>query len=515
MGLVSPAAFGWAFHDEINLTGHLSIASQMQNGIYPPRHLTMAGFELRYHYGFDTVAAAVGVLFRLPISIAIDTVTVLSWGACWMIASEMGPRLLGHPKGWFLAPLVLLGGGLPVVCEPAYDAALAIWVGGCVVDQAYVGPPLVSYLFQHPWGLGLPFGLAFLSLHQSKPTSVGKSVIEGLLLLGLAMSQLVLFVCLAAAGPVARAIEYGWGRRVDGLPFEFPWKGFFHGVLPVGISLVVASQLGGMFAASDAGTMLTLRRGPTPTWLGTLEWNLSTFGLFLPLGLMGVVLLARRRVFLPVLLLGGAMFVLHGVSHTVTWDIVKFSAVAHLAMAWGAGEVLVRTLSISSVWVRRLALASSSILLLHAGVAFCAVFLLDPSGAPTDVLPPAHVVLEPDDAEVVKVLRNQARPGDVVYRRRKRVAYGYAQWGGLPQIWTDRQMEAFGFPREMLDRRKHLLQAWPPDAAAYRLEGVRWLVLDAEDQRLRAHVAEWIAQGDAAHRHTVGSLDVVELLPPP
>jgi hypothetical protein len=344
---------------------------------------------------------------------------------------------------------------------------------------------------------------------------VGKSVIEGLLLLGLAMSQLVLFVCLAAAGPVARAIEYGWGRRVDGLPFEFPWKGFFHGVLPVGISLVVASQLGGMFAASDAGTMLTLRRGPTPTWLGTLEWNLSTFGLFLPLGLMGVVMLARRRVFLPVLVLGGAMFVLHGVSHTVTWDIVKFSAVAHLAMAWGAGEVLVRTLSISSVWVRRLALASSSILLLHAGVAFCAVFLLDPSGAPTDVLPPAHVVLEPDDAEVVKVLRNQARPGDVVYRRRKRVAYGYAQWGGLPQIWTDRQMEAFGFPREMLDRRKHLLQAWPPDAAAYRLEGVRWLVLDAEDQRLRAHVAEWIAQGDAAHRHTVGSLDVVELLPPP
>ncbi len=514
MGLVSPAAFGWAFHDEINLTGHMSIASQMQNGIYPPRHLTMAGFELRYHYGFDTVAAAVGVLFRLPISVAIDLVTVISWGACWVIASEMGPRLLRHPRGWLLSPLVLLGGGLPVVCEPAYDAALSIWVAGCVVDQAYVGPPLVSYLFQHPWGLGLPLGLAFLSLHQSRRLSAGRSIVEGLLLLGLALSQLVLFVCLAAAGPVARAMEDVRIGRDHGTS-QFPWKSIAHGVLPAVTSLVVASQIGGMFAPSVAGSMLTLRRGPTPTWLGTLEWNLSTFGLFLPLGLLGVVLLVRRRVYLPVLLLGGSMLLIHTVAHKVTWDIVKFSAVAHLAMAWGAGEVLVRTLSIPSVWFRRGALAVSSLLLVHAGVAFCTVFLLAPSGAPKDVLPPAHVVLEPDDTAVVEWLRHQARPGDVVYRRRKRVAYGYAQWGGLPQVWTDRQMEAFGFPGEMVAQRKRLLQEWPPEAAAYRHEGVRWFVLDAEDHQLRAHVAEWIVRGEAAHRRSVGALSVVELLPPP
>ena len=55
---VAPTALGWSFHDEVLVTGHLSITSEIENGTYPPRHLSFPELELRYHYGFDLLVAA-------------------------------------------------------------------------------------------------------------------------------------------------------------------------------------------------------------------------------------------------------------------------------------------------------------------------------------------------------------------------------------------------------------------------------------------------------------------------
>lgn len=516
MVLVVPAA-SWAFHDEINLTGHASIASQMQNGIYPPRHLTMAAYELRYHYGFDTLAAALGVLLRIPVSRAIDVLTVLSWGTCWLVLCELGPRLLRHRVGCLIAPLMLLGGGLPVVCEAAYDAPASIWVAGCVVDRTYVGPPLVSYLFQHPWGIGLPLAFTLLAVAYGRSATVWTAVVSSLLLLGLALSQLALFAPLALTLPIAKSIEAICDHRRDPAAslHRIPWRAIAVASAPSVAALAIASQLGGMFAAAPMSTSMWLvRRGPTPTWLGTLEWDLSTFGMFLPLGLIGVVLLARRRVVLPLLLLGGSMALLHLMAHKVTWDIVKLSAVAHLALALGTGEVLTRLLRRRSTF-HLVSAVAALVLLTHAGIAFCAVFAFAPGAVPTDVLPRSLVRLEPDDARVVEALRARARAGDVVYRRRKRVAYGYAEWGGLPALWMDSQSQAFGFPPDAVHRRTELLRTWPQDVEAYKKEGVRWLVLDDDDGLLSAHARRWIERGEARPDMQVGALRVVELVGAP
>ena len=56
-------ALGWAFHDEQLYTGHTGIISQIQNGHYPPRHMTFPELEYRYHYGFDLAGAAVARRF--------------------------------------------------------------------------------------------------------------------------------------------------------------------------------------------------------------------------------------------------------------------------------------------------------------------------------------------------------------------------------------------------------------------------------------------------------------------
>ena len=38
--MIIPAALGWCFHDEVLVSGHMSIASQISNGVYPPRNMT-------------------------------------------------------------------------------------------------------------------------------------------------------------------------------------------------------------------------------------------------------------------------------------------------------------------------------------------------------------------------------------------------------------------------------------------------------------------------------------------
>lgn len=508
---VAPIAFGWTFHDEINLTGHMSIASQIQNGIYPPRHLTLASFELRYHYGFDTLVASIGSVFRLPIDKAIDALTIFAWGSCWPLASHIGSRIGGLRSAWFLPPLLAFGGGIPVMCEAAYDAPLAEWVAGCVVDHAYVAPPTVSFLFQHPYTLGLPLGLALIALYLNRTApSRYVAMVACLLFLALAQSQVVMLAAIGAALPAVRLVEELITAHIERKPVE--WSAVWPWLAASPVAVAAASQLGGMFASapSDA-TMLRLRLGPASSLLGSIEWDFASFGLFLPFGLIGTIILARRRIILPLSLLAGSLAIIHSVAHAVTWDIAKFAVVTQLALVFGTAEVIGKLADLRSIAVRRIAVVLSFAILLHAGFGFHLALTFAPQACPTEVLPKEPARLEPDDARVVEYLRARALPGDVVYRRRKRVAYGYAEWGGLPQIWSDRQMEAFGFPEPDVRRRAQLLSTWPASIEPYRTEGIRWLILDQEDIVLAIHAERWVARGEASIVMRQGALTVIEV----
>jgi hypothetical protein len=99
---VAPMAVGWAFHDEAILSGHLAITEQLTRDIYPPRHLAFPQFELRYHYGFNVVAAAIVEATGLSVPSAIDAATLAAWAYGWCLLWLIGEHITGS---------VCVGGG--------------------------------------------------------------------------------------------------------------------------------------------------------------------------------------------------------------------------------------------------------------------------------------------------------------------------------------------------------------------------------------------------------------------
>jgi hypothetical protein len=71
---------GGSFHDEVVPNGHLGLVRQLENGTFPLRYPTFPQLELRYHHGFDLLAAALTAATRLRVELALDLVTAASWG---------------------------------------------------------------------------------------------------------------------------------------------------------------------------------------------------------------------------------------------------------------------------------------------------------------------------------------------------------------------------------------------------------------------------------------------------
>src|SRR5262249_23729328 len=155
---IAPAVLRWWFSDELYITGHLSMIGEIQNGIYPPRHLSFPQFELRYHYGFDLLTAAIASMLRLHADRAIDLVMLLAWPYTWCLVWTLGNRLVGIGWGGLTAAVVLFGGGLPLfVSAPSF-----LWRLAAITTFAghNVNLPTVANFFQHPWTLGLPLAFA-------------------------------------------------------------------------------------------------------------------------------------------------------------------------------------------------------------------------------------------------------------------------------------------------------------------------------------------------------------------
>jgi len=531
--LVAPMALSWAFHDEMFFTGHMSIASQMLNDVYPPHHLTFPSVELRYHYGFSLLCATLSAVARLPVESAVDFATLSLWFYTWCLLWLLGERLISKGWGHVTAALVLFGGGMTFFASPS--AAPLEWslLGLGTVENAILNPPMVSYFFQHPWTIGLPLGLCLVSLvvlrgtsglppagvqtppkagadpaeggcrPRLRPGADSVSVLAFALVVALAICQAVLFAALGVAVVVAHLVRHR-GNLSRGETWVLP--------AAVGLAAALSLRLGGMFAPApdDLGPEVVFDPGMADTLGGTLLWHVETYGFLLPFGIAGLWALERGRVLFGLLVLG-SIGGINLVRHAHSWDMAKLALVGAIALSFLSAAAVQRAFARLRQSVLRWAAVWMSVgALTAAGLAFPVVFALDLKGIPESLFHKSSQALSPDDVKAVEWLRNRVKPDEVVYRRFPQ-ASGYAQQGGIAQVWVDRMAARHGFSPERIQGRTALLRALPDDVQPYLREGIRYLVLEPDELVLNRAVVRWIATGQAEAVATFGRLSIVAI----
>jgi hypothetical protein len=507
--LFTPAALGWSFHDELWHAGHQSIVSQIQNGIYPPRHGVFPAFPLRYHYGFDVLAAMTGTITRLPVERAIDAVTIVAWFYTWCLAWGLGERLVGTGRGWILPIAVLFAGSFaPLFALSGAPATVHFLLGLVKLAGATVNPPVVSYFFQHPWTTGFPLALATLGLglDRSPRRRAWRAGVLLVLFLALAISQIVLFLALLSTLSLVQCVLHL--RRA---PREsLAW------IAGAAATLAVATQLGGFFTSvPHTGSEIALHAwSQTGRAASNIIWNLVTFGWTLPLGIAGLVLLLRRDIAWGLVLTGvstGGLVLLNLLRYTHSWDIVKFGTAAMFALGIASSVVIARLWSASARPLARPAAILVLVLVALPGVGFLMCFAVSAPGIPPQIFfsqPPPVVA---NDRAAIAWLRRQARAGDLVLCAPE-LTPRYAQIGGLPVLQIDSGTMGFGFPIEVLRRRQVITNRVPMDPQVYRSEGVRWIVVvDNSSFVPPERLADWRQRGAIVEVQRFGDVAIYEI----
>jgi hypothetical protein len=495
---IAPMTLGWAFPDDLFITGHMSISSAIQNGPYPPVNLSFPALDLRYHYAFDLLNAGFTSIVRLPVDVGIDVLTLLCWA--WMLALlwAASERVLGRNRGWVGPACLAFSGGVPLLCLPATDRFAEALVGACTAGDVPVNPPVVAYFLQHPWSIGIPLAITILFAFTGRGRPAIRYPALALLLVALALSQIVLFAAFSAALVVADAWD---GKAID----------LKRGVSMLACSaatVLIASRLGGFFASwPDGGGGLVLRAGVTNDPVTTVAWHLASFGVVLPIGIAGIACAPRGRIrtLLTCLAFGGLVIV-NAVEYTLSWDIAKFGFLSMLVLAAGAAIVVTRLLDTGRTGIAVVTLGSMTM----GGFMYLLALTLRLHGLPGYLTTPP-VRLSDDDVAAVEWLRRNSDQRDVTYRASP-MTFGYAQWGGLPQAQLDLMAPRLGFPPDHLADRLALLDSWPGDVRAARRQGIRWFVLDTANDEHAAAADIWIDQGMAVERAIFGDIRVVDLM---
>jgi len=369
------------------------------------------------------------------------------------------------------------------------------------VGRDDLNPPVVSYFFQHPWTLGIPLAFAAILVVSARdaPAPWARTGALGILLVALSFCQTVLFLCLVGALVVAEPVAEG----------KIVWPRALRTLLLLGAVLLVASRLHGFFAPSPAGAENMIELRPLSlggSGVGWVSWHLQTFGLLLPLGVVGLLLLVRERLLVS-LLAAGSLLVLNSFRYRWSWDIVKFATVASLALSFGASASLRRLFELRPRPLGRAAGALAAVGLVAAGLLFPFVVGFYGHGVP---FPKSPVALSPADEQAVDWLRRSVRPGEVVYRRGG-AGRGYAQRGGLPQLVYDRDTTYFGLPRRLFAERERFLETPVSEPEALLRQGVRWLVLERSDEAMARLIDRWIVEDRAIVRAHCRPLTIVEV----
>ena len=481
--VIGGLAFGWAFHDETPLVGHLSITSQILSDVFPPRFTSFPEYALRYHYWFNILAASVAAMTSLEPGMAIDVATVLmavlTWGLLWGI----GERLMGKGGGLWCAALGLFSAGLAMGILPE-EAPLGMeLLGMALVDGTMLNPPTLSYFFQHPWTLGLPLGLGIMALLLEDDWNLKRSALLGVLFLSLSFTQVVLFVTLL---PTAIAVVAFRGNRLR----------IREGLSLIGISVIVvilSSFMGGMWTprADSLDQEFVIRLGVTGGFSSSILWHFHSFGLPLLLGIGGLWTLKRGQLMLG-LLMGGSLLVINTVTYTVSWDILKFATVAQLALAMGTGGALYSLWKQGKKGLTALCLVVSVLYSFF----FVGAFLGEVDGVPSGTFPEEHDAFSPEEREIGLWLQTQVDPTESVLVEPAQ-ARAWAQHTGLGSAWTDGTTKYFGASEERIARRKALLNRFPTQGSLYRQEGIGWAVLSRANPRFSGFANTCLEQGEA------------------
>ncbi|HLK39180.1 MAG TPA: hypothetical protein VKU41_20605 [Polyangiaceae bacterium] len=472
-------------HDECLITGHLSVPAEMQNGIYPPRHLSFATYELKYHYGVDLLGAVGSTLFgRADVHATVHVVALLLWGYSFCLWWLVGERLVGgRLAGPVTATCVTFAGGAPFLCRPVPSASITYYTSFCKEGGIWITPPFVSNFLQHPWSLGVPLFAALLLVSarfEGRELRPATWVLVSVLTEFLSLAQVVLFSSFVPCFVVAYAStrRAHWASRLS------------RGVAWAVVMGVGARCLHGFFAPAQEPSAGGIALHPfwddaTPDeWA---RWHVAGLGALLPLGAAGLWVLRRQRWLLGPMA-GGGLLVRDAFVHRASWNIVKFSVVSQIALAVLAAAVVTFALS-RPRWPWRVAGAGALALCTFFGFSWPLALALQ--RPPPDCLPPA---LPEADRSAVDYLRARIAAGESVFRSEH--ADAYAVYGGLPQQTVDWGVASFGFGDSLHDRRRRLL-ANPGDLDELLRQGFRWLVLGPPDG-VRLRVADgWVREGRA------------------
>lgn len=505
--LVLPAIVRFNFHDETLYLGHLSMTSAIENGPYPPRHLTFPDLPLRYHYGFDLLAAMVARLLGLRTDVAIDVSTASLALLTILAAAPAVRRIAAGPVPPHLLLLALFAGGLPFLAPEdgpmCSSAALCEVQSMKWVGTTFLNPPLSSNFFQHPFTLGLPLTLAVLAIaltsEEQRTDRWRGGAGLGLILATLSLSNAVLFIGLVPALAVlyvAPSLRGDHGARTR--------------LLATLVAAAAAPVYGGFFllgASAGVNTIVTAEGGIAGGLEPTIIWHLASFGLALPLGLMGIRRLIQGRALIGLLVLG-CLLVLNLFRYQYSWDIVKFATAAHLYLALASIETL-RALGAQPGRTPRIAAWVAWAITLGFGVAYVVPFwgssrlphhpALEGSGR--------YAGLTDDDTAALDWLRAHAGVGQLVYRARPQ-SLRWAQLGGLPQVWTDIGTEGF-VSAERITRRGELLRGLTCEGLVQ--EDVRWVVIGPEDGATHRQLLQQLtSKGATVLRQSFGAVDIYE-----
>lgn len=334
---VGLASFHVSIHDETSIQSHPAVIERILRDGLPAGLMSFPELPLKYHYGFNILAAVWADALTLPAWVAIDVVSILLWIATAMSLADL-LTTLGLPRRLRVPALiwVLLGAGWLWIVAPG------VWQHG-YLNGRHMKPMLISLFFQHPVALGLPLFFSGLDAWIAFRRGQGRAFFFAAVFLGgvLSLAQIVLFASLGALIGMESAFQF---LRSKGRARSYLLSGAAAGLL----LLALGRFLGGFFAPSDAYAGGALRftwppgflaheffaRGSPLGWGPALLWYVLNFGPPLLLFPFAVRAAWKQRDGWPLLLLAlalGCFLFPQFFQYRLSWDVMKFFMVFDLA----------------------------------------------------------------------------------------------------------------------------------------------------------------------------------------
>ena len=508
--LVGMLALFTCFHDEIIVTGHLSVVGSIARGVYPPVYLAFPDVPYKYHYGFDALAAVVARLGGAGTALSVDVVAMALFVFGFLLAWSALHELTGRPlAAWLGALWLTLGGGMAVllVWLGAFEGTLAaaLQQENIVFAGAAVNPNMLSYFFQHPFALGVPLFVAAVYLYVRFVTEERLALLAlvSAVMGALALAQICLFTILCCGllvFPLVAAVTRTRPLRRLALPTAC--------CLLAGLALAWLG--GGFFVATDAIERAVFVRPAFGAVRGGLAadllWMLASGGWALLLLVPAALLAAARRrplaLFTSVMALG-ALLVPHLFYYDRTWDIIKFLTVSYVAGTLAVADVAALLAPRTSRVPRYVVILALAVTGIIPGLAWLGGNIrraIDPNPATAEA---RRLSLETADREAFDWLIEHAGPRDVL------VTDGYlaaaaASYTGLCVPYPDNAF-ALGFPLERCRAREDLLFIAFYEPCLKRLAevGATWLYM-REDRVVASSILK--ARRDVMHLMNTGRM---------